>query len=627
MMSQMLARHLPIGAELTTEGAHFRVWAPTRRRVRVEFERSNARSSLELTPEEGGYFAAVASGARAGDRYRLRLDADEQLWPDPASRFQPQGPGGPSELIDPSAYVWDDLEWRGASIAGQVLYEMHIGTFTPEGTWAAATRQLPELADVGISVVELMPVAEFPGEFGWSYDAANQFAPTHLYGSPDDFRQFVDEAHRVRIAVILDVVYNHFGAVGERLLRPFADAYFSKRYKNEWGSAINFDDEQSGAVREFFLANVRHWIDEYHLDGLRIDATQAFHDRSPNHILREVAREARLAAGGRSVIVAGENEPQRAELMRSAEEGGCELDALCNDDFHHAAMVRLTGRREAYYSDYEGSAEEFIACAKWGYLFQGQRYAWQNHPRGSPALDLPAERFVNFLQNHDQLANSPTGLRIHELTSRGRFRAMTAVFLLAPQTPMLFQGQEFAASSPFLYFNDCGEDEAEDVARGRAKFLSQFPSYALPETQSRLPKPSDPDVFWRCKLDFGDRQRHAQVYALHRDLLRLRRDDPVLRQHDAARIHGTALSPDAFLLRYLSEDGATRLLIVNFGCDLCRGSISQPLIAPPTNTRWSQLWSSEDPRYGGTGSPPLDTPQGWRIPGETAVVLCPVFLE
>jgi maltooligosyltrehalose trehalohydrolase len=530
-------------------------------------------------------------------------------------------------LVDPSAFVWDDSEWPGVSIAGQVFYEMHVGTFSPEGSWAAATQQLPELADLGITVVELMPVAEFPGRFGWSYDGANLFAPTHLYGSPDDFRHFVDMAHRCRIGVILDVVYNHLGSVGERLLRPFSENYFSRNHKNDWGSAINFDGEQSEPVREFFLANARHWIGEYHLDGLRIDATQAFHDQSESPILRELAREARSAAGGRNVIVAGENEPQHTELLRSADDGGCELDALANDDFHHAAMVRLTGRREAYYSDYEGSPEEFIACAKWGYLFQGQRYLWQKNPRGTPAFDMAAERFINFLQNHDQLANSPTGLRVHEQTSRGRFRAMTALFLLMPQSPMLFQGQEFAASSPFLYFNDCQGTEAKEVARGRAKFLSQFPSYALPETQARLPEPSDPEVFQRCKLDFGDRERHAQVYALHRDLIRLRREDPVLREHDATRIHGAAFGQDAFLLRFLAADGATRLLIVNFGRDLNRGSISQPLVAPPSGTRWNMLWSSEDPRYGGTGTPEIDTPQGWRIPGETAVLLSPLFLE
>lgn len=620
-----LVRHFPIGAELSVDGAHFRVWAPERRSVRVEFE-SSSHPPLELTAEDEGYFSGLAQNAVAGERYCLRLDDGDEWWPDPASRFQPEGPEGPSELIDASSYIWHDADWLGVSLHGQVLYEMHVGTFTREGTWSAAMRQLAELADLGITVIELMPVTEFPGEFGWSYDGANLFAPTRLYGLPNDFRRFIDEAHRLRIAVILDVVYNHFGAIGERLLKPFAEEYFSKAYENDWGSAINFDGERSGPVREFFLTNVRYWIVEYHLDGMRIDATQAFHDHSDTPILRELAREARHAAAGRNVIVAGENEPQRAELLRSAEVGGCELDALANDDFHHSAMVRATGRREAYYTDYDGSAEELLACVRWGYLFQGQRYGWQDDPRGTPALDIAAERFVNFLQNHDQLANSPNGLRLHELTSRGRYRALTALFLLMPQTPMLFQGEEFAASSPFLYFNDCASTDAKGVAQGRAKFLSQFRSYALPEIQSQLPEPSDADVFRRCKLDFAERQRHAPVYQLHRDLLHLRRADPLFRLQDATRIHGATLSRDALLLRYLSGD-ATRLVIVNLGCDLRRDSIAHPLLAPPSGARWSILWSSESPDYGGSGTPPLDTPKGWFVPGEATVVLHPEFEE
>jgi maltooligosyltrehalose trehalohydrolase len=624
-MAHVLARQLPIGAEVNGEGAHFRVWAPNCRHVRVEFESTSDHAPVELHAEESGYFSGFAEHAVTGARYRFRLDNSRELLPDPASRFQPDGPEGPSELVEPSKFKWRDSDWNGASIYGQIFYEMHVGTFTPDGTWEAAMHQLSELAELGITVIELMPVAEFPGQFGWSYDGANLFAPSHLFGRPDDFRRFVDTAHRVGIAVILDVVYNHCGAVGERMMKSFGDAYFTDAYKCEWGAAINFDGEHSQSVREFFLANVRHWITEYHLDGFRIDATQAFTDRSPRHILLELAREARNAADNRKLIVAGESEPQKSALMRPASEGGCELDALANDDFHHSAMVRVTGRREGYYHDYEGVADEFIACAKWGYLFQGQRYAWQKNPRGTPALDIPAARFINFLQNHDQLANSPNGLRIHELTSRGRYRAVTALFLLMPQTPMIFQGQEFAASTPFFYFNDCGADQSADLVKGRAKFLSQFRSYALPEIQSRLPEPSDPEVFRRSKLDFDERERHAEVYSMHRDLLRLRREDPIFRRQDSTQIHGATLGPDAFLLRYFSEDGDTRLLIVNFGIDQRRSSIAQPLIAPPIGGRWKILWSSEDPRYGGTGTAPLDANDGWCIPGESAVVMQPVF--
>jgi maltooligosyltrehalose trehalohydrolase len=614
-----VARRLPIGAEPNSDGTHFRLWAPACRRVSVVIEDEAAPAPLELEPEGDGYFSGFGSGVPSGVNYRLLLDGAGELLPDPASRFQPQGCRGPSRVVDSGAYRWRDSGWLGASLPGQVLYELHVGTFTPEGTWNAAAAQLKALADLGVTVVELMPIAEFPGRFGWSYDGANLFAPKSLYGEPDDLRRFVDTAHLHGLGVILDAVYNHFGSVGEQLMRFIAPPFFSKRYENEWGSAINFDGDFSGPVREFFLANVRHWIREYHFDGLRIDATQAFHDVSPRPILLEIARVAREAAAGRKLILIGESEPQAADLCRSAEVGGCELDALLNDDFHHSAMVRLTGRAEAYYSDHHGTAEEFLAAAKWGYLFQGQRYAWQKNPRGSPALDLSAAQFVNFLQNHDQIANSAQGVRIHELTSGGRYRAMTALLLLMPQTPLLFQGQEFAASARWLYFNDAPPDEAEALIKGRAGFLKQFPSYALDEVQRRLPDPTVEESFLRSKLDFSERAAHASAYALHRDLLQLRRD---LRPQEV-RLEGATLGPGLLFLRYLPAEGETKLLVVNFGVDQRLASIAQPLIAPPAGNRWKIRWTSEDPRYGGGGTPELDTSDGWRIPGESAVLLSP----
>ncbi|HEV3418144.1 MAG TPA: DUF3459 domain-containing protein, partial [Pirellulales bacterium] len=410
-------------------------------------------------------------------------------------------------------------------------------------------------------------------------------------------------------------------SIGALLLARFSESYFSRRHKNEWGRAINFDDVDSGPVREFFVTNLRHWIGEYHLDGVRIDATQAFDDDSPRHILLELALAARDAAEHRQILVIGESEPQRAALLHPADRGGCEIDALWSDDFHHAAMVRLTGRSEAYFTDYEGSAEEFVAAAKWGFLYQGQRYSWQKRARGTPALDVRPERFVHYLQNHDQVANAPRGQRIHALTSPGRLRAMTALWLLMPQTPLLLQGQEFAASTPFLYFNDCSPDAAAAVAAGRAKFLSQFRSYALPEIQEILRNPADRASFESCRLDFSERETHAAIYALHRDLLRLRRG---LAHHDPTRLAAATLGPEALLLRYYPFDMTTRLLLVNFGRDLRRDFIPQPLVAPPAGGRWRILWSSEDPRYGGNGTPELDTPDGWRIPGEAAVMLAPV---
>ncbi len=295
------ARRYPVGAEvLPGGGTHFRVWAPGRRKVEVVLEGPAVRS-FELTAEDGGYFAGFVE-ADDGTRYRFRLDGEEPLYPDPASRFQPDGPHGPSQLVDPSGFAWTDEAWRGVGREGQVLYEMHIGTFTPEGTWEAAARELPELARLGVTVLEVMPVADFPGKFGWGYDGVNLFAPTRLYGTPDDFRRFVDRAHAAGIGVILDVVYNHLGPDGD-YLKPFSPDYFTDRYQNEWGEAINFDNDRAGPVREFFLTNAAYWIDEFHLDGLRLDATQQMFDASPEHILAAIARCVRAAAKGRTTLL------------------------------------------------------------------------------------------------------------------------------------------------------------------------------------------------------------------------------------------------------------------------------------------------------------------------------------
>jgi maltooligosyltrehalose trehalohydrolase len=297
------------------------------------------------------------------------------------------------------------------------------------------------------------------------------------------------------------------------------------------------------------------------------------------------------------------------------------MDAVWNDDFHHAAQVRLTGHNPAYYSDFLGSAEELIAASKRGFIYQGQRSQWQGKPRGTPTLGLPATAFICFLQNHDQIANSATGERIHQLTSPGEFRAMTALWLLAPQTPLLFQGQEFAATSPFLYFADYSGEVGAAVSQGRAKFLSQFPNLETPEAQRSLPNPNDPVTFKRCKLDLSQRRAHRQVYDLHADLLRLRRDDAVFSQLRTDRLDAAALGPDSLVVRYFGDDGDDRLLLVNFGSDLLLSPAPQPLLAPPRGRIWVPLWSSEDLRYGGAGIAPIESDGGWHIRGTSTAVL------
>jgi maltooligosyltrehalose trehalohydrolase len=462
-----------------------------------------------------------------------------------------------------------------------------------------------------------MPIADFAGRWGWGYDGVNLFAPTHLYGLPDDARRFVDDAHRFGMGVILDVVYNHFGPDGN-YIGQFADDYFTAEFENDWGKAINF---ASRPVREFFTSNASYWIGEFHFDGLRFDATQDIHDRSPEHILAVMARAARMAGGPRKIYLVAENEPQHARLVRDPRQGGYGLTALWNDDFHHAAAVALTGRKEAYYTDYAGSPQEFVSAAKYGYLFQGQWYSWQRKMRGLPALDLEPWTFVAYIQNHDQVANSAWGERPNTIAGAGRYRAMTAWLLLGPATPMLFQGQEFGASTPFLYFCDHASPLCQQIAKGRREFLAQFPSIATPEAQAHLPDPSEPSTFERSKLDFGERAGNAEQYKLHKDLLRLRAGDRTLRSLRRGSFDGAALGLNAFLLRYFGGDDGDRLLIVNLGADLAVYRVSEPLVAPPAGQRWELRWSSEDPEYGGSGTVAPDAREGWILAGNSAVFL------
>jgi maltooligosyltrehalose trehalohydrolase len=618
----MASRRLPVGAEFTPgEGTRFRVWAPKRRRVDVVLEAAGDARMVPLAAEDGGYFSAVVPEARAGTRYRFRLDGGDRF-PDPASRFQPEGPHGPSEIVDPSAYRWEDQGWKGRSLRGQVIYEMHVGTFTREGTWDAAGDRLRDLQDVGITVIEVMPIADFSGRFGWGYDGVNLFAPTRLYGTPDDLRGFVDTAHEIGLAVILDVVYNHLGPDGN-YLPQYSDAYFTDRHVTDWGEPINFYGPDSGPVRELYLANARYWIEEFHFDGLRLDATQNIYDEGPDHILAAVVRAVREAARGRETIVVAENEPQEARLARPVAEGGFGIDGLWNDDLHHSAQVLLSARNEAYYTDYLGTPQEFVSAMKYGYLYQGQRYKWQKQRRGTPAFGLPRPAFVNFIQNHDQVANSAQGLRSHQITSPGRYRAMTALILLGPGTPMLFQGQEFAASSPFLFFADHGEELAPKVRAGRREFLAQWRTLAQPEWDTCFAEPADPATFERCKLDDRERDAHGPAWRLHRDLLRVRREDEVLSRQAERGLDGAVLGTDAFVLRAFGEGGLDRLILVNFGRDLHLDPAPEPLLAPPEGREWRVLWSSEDRAYGGCGTLPPDTEDNWRLPGESTLLVGP----
>ena len=575
-----------LGAEVTDDGIAFRIWAPDRTRASVVIDGKD----VPLESERNGYFRAVVRSAKAGTRYRYRLDGGDESYPDPASRCQPDGPHGDSVVIDPSKYAWRDREWRGPDTKGLVIYEMHMGTFTREGTWRAAAAMLPVLRDAGITMIEMMPIHEFPGRFGWGYDGVDLWAPSHLYGTPDDLRAFVDEAHANGLSVILDVVYNHLGPDGNYLER-FTEKYFTDRYQTDWGKALNFDGDGCEGVREFFAQNAAYWIRDFHFDGLRLDATQSLFDSSPEHIIGVIARHAREASRGRRTFIVAENEPQDTVLI---DRYG--VDALWNDDWHHSAMVEATGKREAYYTDYAGTPQEFVSMARHGFLYQGQWYSWQKNRRGTPSGHLHPRQLVCYLQNHDQVANSATGERLDKITSPGRYRALTALLLLGPNTPMLFQGQEFASSAPFLYFADHKPELAQAVETGRRDFLKQFPSI-----HDTLP-PHDPHTFEVCKLDHAEREKHKDAVALHRELLTLRRE------YD--RVDGAVIGPEALVLRFPDD----RLLVVNLGPELVLNIVDEPLLAAPPGTAWKILWSSE---------PGSSAGDSWRIPAESATLFSP----
>jgi maltooligosyltrehalose trehalohydrolase len=616
----LLAPHPELLGAVRTDGtARFRVWAPEASRVEVVFEGGDY-PPLPLISQAGGYFSgATNTSARL---YKYRID-DNEPWPDPCSRFQPEGVHGPSLLIDPDAFAWTDAQWRGIDIERQVIYELHIGAFTAEGTFDAAAGKLEHLRNLGVTVVEIMPVAECPGRWNWGYDGVQIYAPYHVYGDHEALKRFVDRAHSLGLAVILDVVYNHVGPDGN-YLPCFSPHYFSRRYRTEWGEPFNFDAEQNAGVRAFIIGNACYWTREFHIDGFRLDATQSIFDVSETHLLAELTQRTRAAAEPRRIIFVAENEPQCSEHLLPVSAGGFGIDAMWNDDFHHSARVALTSSRDGYFHDYTGRAQEFISCIRRGFLYQGQWYGWQKKSRGSPLHGRGAAACIIFLQNHDQVGNTATGVRIQSQSAPSRYRALLALTLLAPQTPLLFMGQEFGASSAFTFFADHTDQLARQVHGGRREFLSQFRSYAETTLQASIPDPSAERTFLNSKLDWSECERDNAMLELHRDLLQLRARDAVISRQQADAIDGATLSEHSFVLRWFDADHGDRLLIVNLDRDLPLGSIPEPLLAPPRGSGWQVLWNSEAPRYGGLGwfEPVAEHGRGaWRIQAQCAVLL------
>jgi maltooligosyltrehalose trehalohydrolase len=605
------------GAVPEETGTRFRVWALGRRNVVVEIE---GQGSHALEARDEGWFEAFVPGIGPGTRYRYRLDGGEAV-PDLGSRCQPDGNGGASMVVSDD-FAWTDADWTGPKRHDEVLYELHIGSFTQEGTWDAARQRLEHLADLGVTVIQVMPISTFAGTFGWGYDTTLLYAPFAPYGTPDAMRAFVDRAHALGIGVILDVVYNHVGL--DDHYRAYSEHFFTDRYENEWGESFNYDGDHSGPVRDFITGNAVYWVEKFHIDGLRLDAVQAMFDASDEHIVAELTRAVREAAAPRNAYVVVENQPQERHMIEPAERGGNDVDGMYNDDFQHAVRVAATGHNEFYYRDYRGTAQEIVSSLKYGFLYQGQRSDMRDKAYGTYNLETPPRHFLHFLENHDQVANSPRGLRLASMMAPARLRAITALLLLGPQTPMLFQGQEWGATNPFLYFFGTTGDNARAVAEGRKKSLMDFPSVTDPVMTERLADPADPKTFAGSKLDWRERDAHAPMLKLHRDLLAMRRSDPAFGQTGDRRIDGAVLDDGAFVLRYFTGEAAGhRLLLCNLGRDVPMAVTPEPLLAPPDGMGWSLEWSSEHPDYDGSGRRPVDTDGFWVLPADTALVLKP----
>ena len=603
------------GARLRGDGVQFRVWAPDATAASVSILGG---AEVVLVPRGEGFFEEFVPGIVCGQRYAFRLDGGPPL-PDLSSRWQPEGSDGVSEVRS-SAYAWTDQDWLGPSYLDPVIYELHVGTFTQEGTWSAARDRLNHLQALGITIIHLMPVATFQGQFGWGYDTTLPYAPHASYGTPDEMRSFVDRAHGLGIGVILDVVYNHVG-MGS-YFDAYSPYYLTDRHSTEWGKTFNFDGEHSGPVREFITGNAAYWIGDFHLDGLRLDATQALFDISETHIIADIAAAARAAAGERSIYILAENQPQDKKLITRAAMGGYGLDALASDDFQHAVRVAATGHNDFYYRDYLGTPQELVSALKYGFLYQGQRSDMRNAVYGTDNLDTPANQIVHFLENHDQVANSAQGLRLSGLMSQSRLRAITALLLLGPQTPCLFQGQEFCATNPFLHFLGVTGDAARAVREGRMESLRNFPSVADPAMLECLPDPADSAAFAASKLDWAEAHSHSRMLSLHCDLIRIRRHSPAFSQRSRRQVDGAVVGDGALLMRYRTErTSEQKLLLCNLKRDLNIGVLAEPLLAPPGGRRWVIEWSSEHPDYGGAGRRPFDTDQFSILPADTAIVL------
>lgn len=573
------------GAELTEHGVQYCVWAPGIPLITVDVEPAGKAEPRHITLQQGedGYHQGVDADGRAGDAYSFRLP-DDRLLPDPNSRGQRDGVHGRSLVIDPKAYAWHDMEWIRPPFRDLIIYELHVGAFTPEGTFNAAREKLPHLAELGVNAIEIMPIADFPGQRNWGYDGVLIYAPARCYGSPDDLRALVDAAHGMGIAVLLDVVYNHFGPDGN-YLSAYSPYYFCKNHFTPWGDGFNFDASQCEPVRRFFLGNPTYWMEEFHIDGFRFDATHEIRDDSGPHILAEMTASIHARGG----YVVAEDARNDARVISPA---GLGFDAVWADDFHHAVRVSQTGERFSYFLDFAGTAEEVADALRHGWIYRGQPSPFQKKIRGTECRQMPPQRFIHCLSNHDQTGNRALGERLHHLVTPQAWRALSVLLCLTPYTPMLFMGQEWSASSPFLFFTDHHAELGRKITLGRRREFAHFPGFS--DTR-RVPDPQAEETFLKSRLNWQElhESTHAGILALYRECLKLRRENKVFRPEDRQSWNVSLAVPGKEVLLLTNAEFS---LLINLHAKA----------AVPWAAKSEMVLSSEEARFGGCGTSSWD---------------------
>ncbi len=582
------------GAELVGGGVSFRTWASDKSTVAVALMDAAGALSKELpmTKDAEGYYQLESSEVSAGMLYQYRLD--ERLFPDPASRFQPLGVHGPSQVVDPSTFRWADDRWRRPGINDLVIYELHVGTFTPQGSYLAIIDHFEHLSRLGITVVELMPIADFPGTRNWGYDGVSLYAPCHSYGTPDELRHLINAAHQAGLAIILDVVYNHLGPDGN-YLGDYSLNYFNASHHTPWGAAFNFDATDAGVVRQLFIENAIYWLEEFHFDGFRLDATQAIPDDSAKHLIQEIAEETQKRGG----LVICEDPRNDSRIVTPREKGGYGCDAVWADDFHHVVRVHMTDEQEGYLGYFKGTPEELLQTMREGWLFTGQIQK-DGIPRGTPGTNIEPPRFVHCISNHDQVGNRAFGDRLHQMISPEAYRAASTLLLLSPYTPMLFMGQEWGCSSPFCYFTDHEAQLGHNVTEGRRKEFEQFSAFRDQESRQKIPDPQAEETFLKSKLAWNEliNPENVRLFRLYQDLLRFRRTKLTERRRGTWQVE--LVAPFTLALRYHSDSARVGVLaLIQLVSAQTIIGAEAPVLRPRKRLGWQFAISSNQPIYGG----------------------------